>query len=262
MGTQYINPPLVEALLEIRWKLQQKGDFTLIDPTYPMLPGVLYEKVKTTFPFIEVLPASDIPDSISPFTVKVRFRKEKDSWPLVQVGPGIGAINFVNEYTWDSFLEHSINFYVNLFDAYIKTANLGPPIIEKIQLRYINSFNLNNQETILSFLKNKLNTNIELPPSIGYQPDMGPVNLKLHVDCVLSNPKAIGTFRIGNKQNKGQKNLIGEIIIQSHSSDCDVLQTEEGFKTWIKQAHDIAELWFKALIKGDLEKSLGVKNDE
>jgi len=65
------------------------------------------------------LPTAQIPDELSPCTIKYRFRKHKDGWPLIQVGPGISAINFTEKYDWESFLTASNTFYKDLECALI-----------------------------------------------------------------------------------------------------------------------------------------------
>ncbi|MCD6239350.1 MAG: TIGR04255 family protein [Thermotogae bacterium] len=87
------NKPLVEAIFEFRWKLQEPSIGVKIDPHYKILIGRMYDRVKDEYPFHEQLPAATMPDEIAGYVVQHRFRKDKDKWPLIQIGPGIITLN-------------------------------------------------------------------------------------------------------------------------------------------------------------------------
>src|SRR5579872_3233151 len=89
-----LNPPMVEVVFEVRWDLlqdQQTG--RMRDPSYPMMYGSMYERLKKEFPFIEDLPSTQAHPEATPFTPRHRIRKERTGYPLMQVGPGIVTIN-------------------------------------------------------------------------------------------------------------------------------------------------------------------------
>ena len=48
------------------------------DPHYVLLPGKLHATLSDNYPYHEPLPQASIPDEITPYTVKHRFRHEKD----------------------------------------------------------------------------------------------------------------------------------------------------------------------------------------
>ena len=94
------NKPLVEAIFELRWKLEERSPGIKIDPHYKILVGAMYEKVKDRYPFPEQMPTVNIPDEMAAHVVQHRFRKAENEWPLVQVGPGIVTLNDTHGYTW------------------------------------------------------------------------------------------------------------------------------------------------------------------
>jgi len=94
------NSPLIEVIFEMRWELVEIAPMQLIDPNYKLMLGQLFERLKDTYPYYEQLPASSIPDEAATYIVQHRFRKDKDKWPLVQVGPGIVTLNNVEQYSW------------------------------------------------------------------------------------------------------------------------------------------------------------------
>ena len=80
------NPPIVEALVEVRWELKEKTPGVHFDPHYQFLLGTFRESLKGVYPFHEPLPTSEVPDEMTGGMVKHRFRVAKDTWPLLQIG--------------------------------------------------------------------------------------------------------------------------------------------------------------------------------
>lgn len=87
------NPPLVEALVEVRWELDSPAPGVSLDPNYKILLGRFYDRVRADYPFHEQLPMSLAPDELTGYQVQHRFRLAADAWPLVQLGPGILSLN-------------------------------------------------------------------------------------------------------------------------------------------------------------------------
>lgn len=78
------NKPLVEAIFELRWDLQEPVPGIKIDPHYKLLIGRLYDKLNDEYPYHEQLPIAAMPDEILGHVVQHRFRRNKDEWPLIQ----------------------------------------------------------------------------------------------------------------------------------------------------------------------------------
>ncbi|WP_367363325.1 TIGR04255 family protein [Mesotoga sp.] len=45
-------------------------------------------------------------------------RKEQESWPLVQLGPGIITLNATEDYSWDDFSYRIDRLIENFFESY------------------------------------------------------------------------------------------------------------------------------------------------
>jgi uncharacterized protein (TIGR04255 family) len=95
--------PLVEAIFELRWALQKQPDGQAIDPGFQIFLGRFYDKVSSDFPESENLDAALVPEMMTPYIVRNRFRKTKGGWPLVQVGTGILSVNDTEGYDWSTF---------------------------------------------------------------------------------------------------------------------------------------------------------------
>jgi len=152
------NKPLVEAIFELRWALKEQASGIKVDPHYKILIGRIYDRVKNEYPFHEQLPTATIPDEIAGYVVQHRFRKSKDAWPLIQIGPGIITLNDTEEYVWEDF-EKKISHVLNiLFESY---PDAGSSLkISGLLLRYIDAVDFNYEENnIFVFLKEKMKMN-------------------------------------------------------------------------------------------------------
>ena len=112
------NKPLVEAIFELRWELQEVSPGFKTDPHYPILIGGIYGKAKSQYGFHEKLPTATMPDEIAGYIVQHRFRKGENSWPLIQIGPGIITLNDTEGYVWEDFEKRIPAVVDMLFDTY------------------------------------------------------------------------------------------------------------------------------------------------
>jgi uncharacterized protein (TIGR04255 family) len=217
-----------------------------------MYLGRLQERIKDSYPHVQNLPTVQIPDDITPHTVKYRFRRAEEDWPLIQAGPGIATLNFTQQYHWESFLAAAKDFYPNLLDAY-RLNGQGNPQFTSILLRYINAVYVNPDSfNVNEFLSSKLHTHMSLPKGvIGSAQMVGPPKaFQLNVAYPLKDPNSVGTLRFAMGAQSGKPALIWELVIQATS---DVPQETSQFETWLRKAHDILEGWFFSLIEGELE---------
>lgn len=158
------NKPLVEAILEIRWRLEGKAPAPQIDPHYKLLLGRLFDRMIGEYTEHEHLPSANIPDEMASHVVQHRFRVAKNSWPLIQVGPGIFTVNSTDDYKWTDFRPRVLSAINRLYDAHPKVDDLK---ISNIILWYIDAVDFDyNQNNSFDFLKDKLKLNILLPENL------------------------------------------------------------------------------------------------
>lgn len=251
---QLANPPLVEVILEIRWELQEGTvPQTKTDPHYVLLPGKLHATLSDNYPYHEPLPQASIPDEITPYTVKHRFRHEKDGWPLIQIGPGILTVNHTKKYTtFDEFLPLAVSAVNELFKVYPEPENLK---ISNLLLRYIDAKEFDyKKEDIQVFLRDKMGVPILLPDKLFNNTgvDRIPRSFTWNTSFSCNMPNGLATLKFATGLSNGKPALIWEQIVQS--SHDDVPDMPKGFKNWIKDAHKLTKSWFLSLIKGDLEQ--------
>jgi len=245
------HKPLVEAIFELRWDLQEKAPGIKKDQNYNIFLGRLYDRVIKEYSFHEELPTANMPDEISGYVIQHRFRKDKDKWPLIQVGPGIITLNDTEGYTWDDF-EKRINHLLKiLFEAYPNADN--SLTINWLLLRYIDAIDFNyEKENIFDFLKEKLKADIQIHKELFEE--TGVSNLPLGFDLRFSfpsvKPKGAVLLRFARGKKRDVNALIWETQVQSIGDD--VPKIKDQIITWAVSAHKLTDDWFFKMIEGEL----------
>ncbi len=245
------NPPLVEVLLELRWKLRQpEGAGFPVDPAYPIVVGLLYEQVKADFPFVEDLAQSRLSPEMLQYSIAHRFRAGPDCWPLVQIGPGIASLNFTTSYSWPDFESSAKQFIERLTRAYEVAADT-PPLFEQVMLRYINAVDLGSMQVDLqSFLREQLHIALALPtPGAVRSEATAPSDLRLQVVYPAEPLSGLAILNLGTGRRQGQLALLWDLsVVWTEAEGLDLAR----FVEWVADAHQLIENWFFTLIAGPL----------
>ena len=134
------NKPLVEALVELEWALQEQGPQRIkTDPYYKMALGRFYERVMNEYPQHETLAAANFPETMVYHTAQHLFRVGRGRWPAIQMGPGILSIHERDEYEWNDFARRTEDALRKLFDSYPKGTDFN---VEALRLHYTDAVNL------------------------------------------------------------------------------------------------------------------------
>ena len=245
------NPPLIEAIFELRWKLKEKQPGIYVDPLNKIFPGKFYSKIESEYPFYQELPASEMPDEISAYTIQHRFRKEENRWPLIQLGPGIVTLNNITNYEWSDFEQRIGMLIDSLLAAYPDKKSLN---FNDILLRYIDAYEFDfNKNNILEFLHQKMKIKNEITEELveGIS-DLNkiPIVIDLRYSFPILNPEGLLNVRFTRGDSNGKSSLIWETVVQLKGSR--VPQNKGDIMDWISSAHGLTHKWFFNLIKGDL----------
>lgn len=136
MGRKYKNAPIIESVCEFQFERDSAWDL--------VTPGLVYEKLKGTFPIRRPAKALSVEISAGPeetqkqvkATDRIHFLR-KDEKALVQVGPHLVAINHLKPYpSWQEFLP----LVKKGFGAYCEVVE--PKSIHHVGLRYINKIEI------------------------------------------------------------------------------------------------------------------------
>lgn len=247
------NKPLQEAIFEIRWELPQPSGPTPHDPNYNLLIGRFYDRIQQDYPLYEALPSSEVPDLLVPYLVQHRFRPEANTWPVVQLGPGVLTVNETTSYTWENFSQRTLSAFNNLIEAYPNPSDLH---ISNAILRYIDAINLDpTSEDLFKFLEQKLHTRFQLPQSL-FRPhriSASPTGLNVVTTFHCTDPEGAISLRFATGAKNNEPALILETIVQSSSPNAPREPTE--LQGWLDAGHKLIHSWFFDLIEGDLERT-------
>ncbi len=209
------NKPLVEVIFELRWELQELAPGMKIDPHYKILIGRIYDKVKDEYPFHEQLPTATMPDEIAGYIVQHRFRKGRDKWPLIQIGPGIITLNDTEGDAWEDFKQRLNRVVDVLFDAYPEAEkNLK---INWALLRYIDAVDFDYEKNdIFSFLSKNLKIRIEIYEKLFEETEVekSPLDFDLKFSFPAKKPRGAIYLRFVRGKRKNEDALIWETQVQ------------------------------------------------
>jgi len=252
MSKELKNKPLVEAILEIRWRLHGVPPNPPTDPHYQLLLGRLFDRMLGDYPEHEQLPAANIPEPFAGHIVQHRFRVASESWPLVQIGPGVFTFNSTSEYQWPDFRSRVCSAVNRLYEAHPHVSDLH---ITNMTLRYIDAVPFNYEvENGFSFLKDKLKVEILFPSSLFDSTGVAsaPQGFASYSSFKCEKPKGIVSLRFATGQSHGGSSIVWETMVES--ADDDLPQMPEAFEEWAEDAHKITDDWFFKMIKGELEE--------
>ncbi len=254
------HPPLVEAWIEIRWKLEPGEQPQIMrDPGFLFALGPFHERVKQDFPHREELPIVNIPENLTPHVVRYQFIND-DRSALFQLGPGVATANVLSNYKRKTFFELIATLRESLLLAY-QEVKLQT---EAVTLRYRNvePFDFTTYN-VLDFISENLNTAISLPAYIPGPQSTGLASgIDLKLSFALVNPKGSGTLRIvtgtrnapgeQDKPSAGNEVVLWELAVSSGGKDVPPLDEERAFNEWLEAANAVIHEWFFALIEGPL----------
>ena len=245
------NKPLIEAIFELRWELQERATGMKIDPDYKILIGRIYDRVNEEYSYREQLPTATIPDEMAGYVVQHRFRKDKDKWPLIQIGPGIITLNDTERYVWEDFEERISKVVDNLFEAYPNAEdNLK---VNGLLVRYIDAIDFDYEnEDLFDFLKKQMKMDIDIHENLFEDTGVikSPLGFDLRFSFQSSMPKGAVHLRFTRGRKGDNDALIWETRVQAVQDDCPTLK--EDIVEWVVEAHELTDDWFFKIIEGEL----------
>lgn len=247
------NKPLVEAILEIKWRLPSQSEpASQVDHHYRLLLGRFSERIQSDYSFHEPLPTSQIPDGMVAHMAQHRFRVGKEAWPLIQIGPGLMTVNETAGYTWSDFRRRCEAAVTHLFNAHPSKSEFQ---VQDLTLRYIDAVEVDfENEGIFSFLSDKMKTRISLPESLsaGGRVSQNPSAFFWQTSFRHNEPGGLMTLRFAMGQHMGKPSLIWEILVQTIQDK--IPRMPDDFPRWLEKAHELTDDWFFKLIEGELER--------
>ncbi len=238
------NAPLMEVIFEIKWDIMNKAD--IIDFQY--LHGDLYSNLKDKYPHRENLIPPEVPFDVVRGMPVFRFRENENSYPLVQVGPGLLTINTIDsKYFWQKFRGEASKVLSILNKIYpkCKELNLSPA------LTYIDFFDFDKEKmTSVDFINTNLQLNIteSFINETEIKAELNDINFKFNYkvnDDILSLNLSDG--KVNNNK--------GGIVLQTKVIGKKDKYSKDELETWIDTSHELSSDIFKSLTKGKLFES-------
>lgn len=251
MGRKYKNPPIIEVVCEFQFSADSPWDLTM--------PGLIYERIKETFPkkIQESVLTVQVPTSVvapSPFIPQLQSENRMrfvhpDEHAFLQLQPHLLAINYLQPYpSWERFLP----LIRQSFTAYQDV--VSPIAIHRIGLRYINRITIPTNGVELSeptdgvepseYFTLYPQMSSELPSYGGFSVQvLFPYNqgrdlLKIDITSALDETGQTVVAFLDLDYFLAQPN----IVTPNHALD------------WIAQAHDTIEHAFEACITEKLRR--------
>lgn len=138
----YKNAPLIEIILEIRWRLKNisVADNLQIDPYFDDFKSEFEKNINhSDFSYKEVLVPDNVPREFLGGKVTHRYRRDNKKYPLYQIGYGVFTINMAPPYNgWEEFkrdIENGLNYFYASYPVPEKFLKC-----ESLELRYMNFF--------------------------------------------------------------------------------------------------------------------------
>ncbi len=247
------HKPLVEAIFELRWKLQGADSHVQSDPNYKLLLGSIHSHFKGDYPFFEQLPTTLVPDDLAAYLVQYRLRANEGAWPLIQLGPGIITLNETAGYDWDKDFYSRIGRTVSgFFTVY---PGQERPLIQALSLRYIDAVAFDYEhDNVFDFLRDMMRIQVELLPGLfeGTGIDSRPKVVDLRFSFPSANPAGSMSLRFACGVHGGQDALIWETVFESTGPHLP--QIDDAISVWAVAAHAMTSDWFFKIIEGELQR--------
>ena len=233
--------PLIEIVLELRWKITNKADLSHIQYLY----GDIYSELKHKYPFRESIVPTDIPLDILINQPVHRFRTSNNDYPLFQVGPGLITLNTIDsKYFWETFSKDAEELLVTFLKVFPEVNNnkLTPSIL------FLDFFPFDFEKNdVYKYVNDKFNIvfSQSFIPNEKYPMD---INIGFYYEIQIGDLSV--TFQKG--KNSSQQD---GIILQTRINGKPLNPVMEEISAWIEKSHDVCSKLFRELTKGELYES-------
>jgi len=239
MGRKYKNPPVIEVVCDFRLTPETRWDLTV--------PGLLYEKLKVSFPHKEqrVLQEVELTQGPEGLQQHIRTRERmlfftEDRKMIVQVGTGLLVINVLKPYPhWEGFRPRIEMAWKSLQET------IDVQGLERIGLRYINHIELPSQSAGLAEY-------FEFYPSVGQRLPQQVASFLAAVEFSFADGRDHCRVQFTSIPASGDKSsfMLDIDYFLARPRAVEVADT----LAWVEEAHSRVEEVFEGCITDSLRK--------
>lgn len=244
------NAPLQEVIFEVKWDLKlDPATRSYIDPGFDLGVGKFHGLIQDEFPLTKQKMPDHIPNVIIGHQIKHQFWKGEGIWPVVQMGPGIMALNETDKtYDWHNgffpLIKKALDSLGKAYNLEISFANYTLRYIDTVQIADygFNDWQSFVQENISISVVNSFNTRGPLKSFVIEQAfDLGGDGMLQVTLSSAQNEKKEDTF-------VWQTVISGQMPMQ-----------KEALLIWIEKAHTNTSDIFKEICKPNFYASFSHK---
>ncbi len=237
------NAPLLEVIFELRWNaLTQEAT-----KKWQYLHGDLYSLIRDKYPVRELINNVEVPKEIL-FHFQVgqpihRFRPAQDTYPLVQLGPGLLTLNTVDrKYSWTEYSKNILDISNKFFEVHPIKDSLA------LNLQYFDFFSFDFENSnVLDFLSK----NLKIDMKQGFQvPNRNLDSLDLGLTYNITTDSRI-FIGLNKGINEGKDGLILRTMCQGKNISPKI----ESIHDWIEKSHEMVSQLFKDMTSGEMYES-------
>lgn len=250
------NPPLLEAIFELRWGEHTPGEFKYTNDDQSLFAGKVNALAFINgYKYTEILGESSSP--MFPMTPTHRYRKAENTWPCFQAGLGLFTVNQVTQgYSWQGF-KQSIKEGLRVFDEAgphkIKTNKDSLVLI----LRYQDAFFPEKGNSAEKFLSETFHISTSLPKKFlskdTVKEEIVAVNCQYTIKSL--EPKGEVIVKVASAIiNDKPGFLLETLVVSKVSMDFKTNIDPETILEWLDKAHDLQKHSFDTLVNSEVCK--------
>lgn len=234
------HAPLQEVIFELRWKLDfDPATQNEADKDFQFAFAKFNHFTSAGFRHNAILKPAIVPENFFNYRPVYQFWANENIYPVYQLGPGVFTVNETDKnYEWAYFKNLVLQGIEWLKNSYSRKLEFS-----FVELRYIDTIEINDNTNIETFLSQHLNITINNPVIENSLTD-----IQLHQRFKIDRENSLSLLITNGTKNSNQSKII---ILQTSFNRTSGIFLED-LTPWIDAAHKKCSSLFKQMISKDL----------